>query len=90
MNLLVLAQNRSGCGYDGGDCCECECEDSDIECGAFGYNCVDPSAACYGGKLDCTVHDCRGDSYAAFLVAAPTPHIDDRLDDLILRPTNFT
>lgn len=41
--------NNSACDYDGGDCCECTCqEDLDYECGMHGngYFCVDPDANC--------------------------------------------
>ncbi|CAM9750435.1 unnamed protein product [Ectocarpus fasciculatus] len=37
--------NFEECGYDGGDCCECDCE-SNLEnyCGVNGYDCRDPSS----------------------------------------------
>ncbi|CAM9647459.1 unnamed protein product [Laminaria digitata] len=38
--------NTQACGFDGGDCCECTCWDSEFSCGAKGYNCVDPDAPC--------------------------------------------
>ena len=36
------AANNEGCGYDGGDCCESTC--TGPNCGAWGYNCMDPNA----------------------------------------------
>ena len=36
------AANNEDCGYDGGDCCETTCQGQN--CGAWGYNCKDPSA----------------------------------------------
>ncbi|CAM9907104.1 unnamed protein product [Pylaiella littoralis] len=40
--------NIAECGYDGGDCCECTCEDRpNQKCGQNGgYTCIDPEAAC--------------------------------------------
>ncbi|CAN0485268.1 unnamed protein product [Ectocarpus sp. 12 AP-2014] len=40
-------KNNEACGYDGGDCCECTCEnahDDDYRCMEF--SCIDPNAAC--------------------------------------------
>ncbi|CAN0255216.1 unnamed protein product [Pylaiella littoralis] len=41
-------KNNAECGYDGGDCCECECEDSEASdgflCSTNGYDCTDPNA----------------------------------------------
>ena len=34
--------NVPECGYDGGDCCESTCQG--INCGAWGYPCLDPNA----------------------------------------------
>lgn len=34
-------------GYDGGDCCQCDCVDGDyFECGDSGYACIDESSSC--------------------------------------------
>lgn len=35
-------------GYDGGDCCECTCVDTEMyTCGDYGgFACLDPSASC--------------------------------------------
>ncbi|CAM9124284.1 unnamed protein product [Ectocarpus sp. 12 AP-2014] len=42
-----LGNNVEECGFDGGDCCECTCEDGEYTCGQyFGYACIDPGAAC--------------------------------------------
>ncbi|CAM9269075.1 unnamed protein product [Pylaiella littoralis] len=39
--------NTAECAYDGGDCCECTCENSpDNTCGQYGFYCIDPGAAC--------------------------------------------
>ncbi|CAN0440595.1 unnamed protein product, partial [Pylaiella littoralis] len=40
--------NNAECGYDGGDCCECTCEDRpNQKCGQYGgYTCIDPEAPC--------------------------------------------
>ncbi|CAM9104677.1 unnamed protein product, partial [Hapterophycus canaliculatus] len=40
--------NNAECAYDGGDCCECTCEDRapDELCGDEGFSCIDPDAAC--------------------------------------------
>lgn len=37
--------NNADCGYDGGDCCSCSCQDegSYYKCGDFAFNCSDPS-----------------------------------------------
>ncbi|CAM9941937.1 unnamed protein product [Scytosiphon promiscuus] len=39
--------NTEACGYDGGDCCACTCQDGELfECGVFGFMCVDEDAPC--------------------------------------------
>lgn len=39
--------NTEACGYDGGDCCECDCDDDALyDCGIAGYDCRDPSSSC--------------------------------------------
>ena len=35
--------NNALCEYDAGDCCEESCVDSDFECGAGGFDCLDPA-----------------------------------------------
>ena len=41
-------QNIPECDYDGGDCCECTCEDTPNQvCGLYvGFACIDPAAEC--------------------------------------------
>ena len=42
-----VINNVEECGYDGGDCCECTCEDTqDNSCGVNGYSCIDPNSGC--------------------------------------------
>lgn len=39
--------NNLDCGWDGGDCCPCTCENGTFTCGAeIPYNCLDPNGAC--------------------------------------------
>lgn len=45
-NCDDIANNNAACGYDGGDCCECTCEDSWYGCGYNSYNCQDPNPSC--------------------------------------------
>ncbi|CAM9833720.1 unnamed protein product [Ectocarpus sp. 8 AP-2014] len=40
------SNNNSGCEYDGGDCCSCDCFDDTYECGTDGFTCLDPSSSC--------------------------------------------
>ncbi|CAN0395131.1 unnamed protein product [Ectocarpus sp. 12 AP-2014] len=43
------ANNNADCGYDGGDCCSCTCDNTwagTFSCVSF--DCQDPSAACFG------------------------------------------
>ncbi|CAM9810371.1 unnamed protein product, partial [Ectocarpus sp. 12 AP-2014] len=50
--LCSSVTNTEECGYDGGDCCECTCqavEDDDYKCGPT-YQCLDPTASCYGDE----------------------------------------
>lgn len=41
-------------GYDGGDCCECDCVSTEeYTCGNGGdYDCIDPSSACVNGYVE--------------------------------------
>jgi len=71
--------NTVDCGYDGGDCCECDCglqssglststpsssfSPSNYSCGMNGYVCVDPASECFEGTY------VRGCCLSAFLVA---------------------
>lgn len=39
--------NKQDCGYDGGDCCECDClSGSEYSCGVNEFNCLDPASDC--------------------------------------------
>lgn len=39
--------NNAECMWDGGDCCECECEEGlHYLCGGFGFKCLDPDSEC--------------------------------------------
>ncbi|CAM9177738.1 unnamed protein product, partial [Ectocarpus fasciculatus] len=43
-----MSNNNEACAYDGGDCCECTCEDTpNYKCGRWsGFACIDPEAPC--------------------------------------------
>ena len=46
--------NNAECGnFDGGDCCECTCMDTQFSCGGRGFNCQDPNidSICGIGEL---------------------------------------
>ncbi|CAM9407851.1 unnamed protein product [Ectocarpus sp. 13 AM-2016] len=45
--MCDLSNNISGCDYDGGDCCSCDCLDDIYECGVSGFTCIDPTSSCY-------------------------------------------
>ena len=53
-------------GYDGGDCCECTCDD-ESRCGTergfggSGYDCLDPSADCEKEEAELDDDDSSGD-----------------------------
>ncbi|CAM9818929.1 unnamed protein product [Scytosiphon promiscuus] len=39
--------NTEACGYDGGDCCECDCSNATYDCGTQApYACADPDSNC--------------------------------------------
>lgn len=47
--LCDSSNNNAACGYDGGDCCECTCNDDlDYPCGerGGGFHCLDPDSDC--------------------------------------------
>eukprot|EP00903_Cladosiphon_okamuranus_P020097 g18457.t1 len=52
------AYNSEACGWDGGDCCPCSCEDNDYECGYNGWDCQDPASQTCDGVCDESV--CEG------------------------------
>ncbi|CAM9701777.1 unnamed protein product, partial [Ectocarpus sp. 13 AM-2016] len=39
--------NNAECGYDGGDCCDCDCIDGFYDCATAGYDCQDIDSTCY-------------------------------------------
>ncbi|CAN0376166.1 unnamed protein product [Pylaiella littoralis] len=41
-----MGLNSAACGFDGGDCCECDCKDGAFSCGISGFNCIDPDSDC--------------------------------------------
>lgn len=46
-----LINNDQSCGYDGGDCCSCTCENSNSRCVWTGVDCIDPdllNTTCWG------------------------------------------
>ncbi|CAM9719167.1 unnamed protein product [Pylaiella littoralis] len=49
----VTGVNNAECGYDGGDCCECDCQNGDFTCGINGYNCIDPATTACNDFPDC-------------------------------------
>lgn len=58
--------NNEACGYDGGDCCSCTCEDGpDYSCGqrGVGFFCVDPGAPCVDPTISPTPSPTQGVTY---------------------------
>ncbi len=45
-----LLNNSEECSYDGGDCCECTCEDDRYSCQDSNFACIDPEASCSEDK----------------------------------------
>ncbi|CAN0153149.1 unnamed protein product [Scytosiphon promiscuus] len=52
----TVENNNADCGWDGGDCCECDCIPDFMDCGSQGYDCQDTSSDCYEG-LGYTTYD---------------------------------
>ncbi|CAM9453618.1 unnamed protein product, partial [Hapterophycus canaliculatus] len=40
-----FSTNNEECGWDGGDCCPCTCDDSDTLYACGGYDCLDPTVS---------------------------------------------
>ena len=59
-DILYVTNNVEECGYDGGDCCECTCKDTqDNFCGVNGYSCIDPNSGC-ANPLAVQFFNCTG------------------------------
>lgn len=44
---MLIRSFPSPAGYDGGDCCRCDCVDGDFACDDYdNYRCIDPSSSC--------------------------------------------
>lgn len=55
--LRVADNNNENCGYDGGDCCGCDCVSSALfVCGESETDCLNPASTCFGlgeeGRVD--------------------------------------
>lgn len=60
--LCDRLNNRPECGYDGGDCCACTCEDGPYHsCQGQTFYCADPSAPCVD-SLVAEYPDCPGNA----------------------------
>ncbi|CAM9833698.1 unnamed protein product [Ectocarpus fasciculatus] len=74
--------NNEKCGYDGGDCCWCDCDSPDCEeKGDPSYDCIDPESKCKGeGSLPFTglMESPRVDSTG---VPTPSPAFFSIADD---------
>ncbi|CBN77678.1 expressed unknown protein [Ectocarpus siliculosus] len=47
--ICTPENNNELCGYDGGDCCWCDCDSTEYPCeeqGDSSYNCIDPETTC--------------------------------------------
>lgn len=50
--------NKEHCSWDGGDCCECTCNDTeDNTCADNDFNCLDPNAECFSDDEEGGVTD---------------------------------
>ncbi|CAM9959250.1 unnamed protein product [Scytosiphon promiscuus] len=52
--------NNAECGFDGGDCCECDCEGFGDSCGSDGYDCKNGFSECYVVDDFCETTDVVG------------------------------
>ncbi|CAM9275242.1 unnamed protein product [Ectocarpus sp. 13 AM-2016] len=51
--LCDSSNNNADCAYDGGDCCVCDCVDTEAYCcGANGFSCFDPASDCFYHHYD--------------------------------------
>ncbi|CAM9629105.1 unnamed protein product [Ectocarpus sp. 4 AP-2014] len=47
------SNNNADCAYDGGDCCICDCVDTESYCcGYAGFSCLDPTSDCFYHHYD--------------------------------------
>ncbi|CAM9194521.1 unnamed protein product, partial [Laminaria digitata] len=71
-------------GYDGGDCCECTCVDTDaFTCGLRshgGFTCLDPSAPCVDDD-DATVNPTSEETYYSIPTTTGSPCVPDFASD---------
>ncbi|CAN0477802.1 unnamed protein product, partial [Ectocarpus sp. 12 AP-2014] len=51
----LAENNNEDCEFDGGDCCQCDCEEvraiasgDYVTCGVGGYDCLNTMSECYG------------------------------------------
>lgn len=64
----LITKDASLSGYDGGDCCDCDCVGTeDYTCGHSGDNdCVNPSSACVDGYVEAGTKTAVGVSANAY------------------------
>ncbi|CAM9143075.1 unnamed protein product [Ectocarpus sp. 12 AP-2014] len=92
------SNNNSGCEYDGGDCCSCDCFDDTYECGTDGFTCLDPSSSCTyhhyydddGDLYDSPTYDYYVDDFGddSFDDTTDDYSVDDFEDDSYDYPTD--
>lgn len=82
--ICDFTNNSADCGFDGGDCCECTCVDSndnDNECGegGTGFFCVDPDVAQNCGPTSSpTLSPTAGPTVEPYLdCVGYVPHVND-------------
>lgn len=65
-----IDNNNSECGYDGGDCCECDCVNGpNFACGSPAFDpasCIDPDSPCFSGYVEAGTKTTVGVSANAF------------------------